>query len=72
MTATTAKRAQNIWLIREMMQTVTPDDLTDDEAAAMVEILKAAVDRKQEPIRAGVVYLDSVRSGRRARRSRRS
>jgi len=65
---TGAKRAQNIWQIRELMLTVKPDDLADDEAAAMVEILKAAEDRKQELIRAGVVYLDLVRSRRHARR----
>jgi hypothetical protein len=55
-------------MIREMMETVKPKDLTDDEAAAMVEILKAAQDRKQEPIRPGVVYLDVVRSRPRQRR----
>ena len=66
--ATSATREQNIRLIREMMETAKPKDLTDDEAAAMVEILKAAQDRKQEPIRAGVVYLDLVRSRRHARR----
>jgi hypothetical protein len=63
-TTTSVTRAQNIRLIREMMETVKPKDLTDDEAAAMVEILKAAQDRKQEPIRAGVVCLDLVRSGK--------
>jgi hypothetical protein len=67
-TATSATREQNIWQIREMMETAKPKDLTDDEAAAMVEILKAAQDRKQEPIRAGVLYLDVVRSGKRRRR----
>jgi hypothetical protein len=67
-TATSATREQNIRVIREMMETVKPKDLTDDEAAAMVAILRAAVDRKQEPIRAGVVYLDLVRSRRHARR----
>jgi hypothetical protein len=65
---TGATREQTIRLIREMMETVKPKDLTDDEAAAMVEILKAAQDRKQAPIRAGVVYLDLVRSRPHARR----
>ena len=67
-TATSAMRAENIRQIREMMVTVKPDDLTDDDAAAMAAILKAAWDRKQEPIQAGVVYLDSVRSRPRPRR----
>jgi excinuclease UvrABC ATPase subunit len=66
-TATSATREQNIWLIREMFKTVKPEHLTDDEIAAMAEILKAAQDRMQEPIRAGVVYLDLVRSRRHAR-----
>jgi len=51
-----------------MMVPVKPDDLTDDEAAAIVEILKAARDRKQGPNRGGVVHLDLVRSGQRPRR----
>jgi hypothetical protein len=52
MTTTTfsASCTENIRLIREMLKTVTPDDLSDAELAAMVEILRAAVDRKQEPI----------------------
>jgi hypothetical protein len=62
-----ATRAENIWLIREVMKTVKPDDLTDDEAAAMAEILKAASDRKQESMRARVVYLDVARSRHRRR-----
>jgi hypothetical protein len=65
--ATCATRAENIRLIREMMGPVKPDDLTDDEITAMVEILKAASDRKRET-RPGVVYLDLVRSGQRTRR----
>jgi hypothetical protein len=65
---TGATREQNIRLIRETMETVKPKDLTDDEAATMAEILKAAQDRKQERIRAGVVYLDLVRSRGHARR----
>jgi hypothetical protein len=65
--ATCATRAENIRLIREMMGPVKPDDLTDDEITAMVEILKAALDRKRET-RPGVVYLDLVRSGKRTRR----
>ena len=44
-TATGAACTENIRLIREMMVPVKPDDLTDDEAAAIVEILKAARDR---------------------------
>ena len=50
-----------------MLKMVKPNDLTDDELAAMVEILRAAAARKQEPIRAGVVHLDLVRSGQRTR-----
>jgi len=67
-TATGAACTENIRLSREMMVPVKPDDLTDDEAAAIVEILKAARDRKQGPNRGGVVHLDLVRSGQRPRR----
>jgi hypothetical protein len=67
-TATSAARTENIWLLCEMTKSVKPEHLTDDEIAAMVEILKAAQDRMQEPIRDGVVYLDLVRSRRYARR----
>ena len=66
--ATSATRAENIRLLREMTRSVKPEHLTDDEIAAMAAILKAAWDRKQEPIQAGVVYLDSVRSRPRPRR----
>jgi hypothetical protein len=66
-TTTCATRTENIRLIREMMGPVKPEDLTDDEITAMVEILKAALDRKRET-RPGVVYLDLVRSGQRTRR----
>jgi hypothetical protein len=67
-TATSATREQNIRLIRKIFDDgLKPKDLTDDELVAMVEILKAAQDRMQEPIRAGVVYLDLVRSRRHAR-----
>jgi len=69
-TATSATREQNIWLLREMFVDVKPKDLTDDELVAMLEILKAAVDRKQESLRSQVVYLDVVRSGQRRRRYR--
>jgi hypothetical protein len=54
-------------LIQELTQTVKPKDLTDDELVAMVEILRAASDRKRET-RPGVVDLDLVRSGKRTRR----
>jgi hypothetical protein len=69
MTTTTASASctENIRLIREMLKTVKPNDLTDDEIVAMVEILRAAADRKQET-QPGVVYLDLVRSGQRTRR----
>jgi hypothetical protein len=67
-TATSTTRAEDIWLIREMMVTVKPDDLTDDEIATMVAIIKAASDRKEQSIRARVVYLDVVRSRPRQRR----
>jgi len=49
------------------LKTVKPNELTDDEIVAMVEILRAAADRKQET-QPGVVYLDLVRSGQRTRR----
>jgi hypothetical protein len=48
MTTTTASASWNIRLVREMLKTVKPNDLTDDEIVAMVEILRAAADRKQE------------------------
>jgi len=64
-TTVSATRAENRWLIGEMTQTVGPSDLSDDEAAAMVDILKAALDRNQESIRARVVYLHSERRARR-------
>ena len=50
MTTTTASASctENIRLVREMLKTVKPNDLTDDEIVAMVEILRAAADRKQE------------------------
>ncbi len=69
MTTTTASAscAENIRLVREMLKTVKPNDLTDDEIVAMVEILRAAADLKQET-QPGVVYLDLVRSGQRTRR----
>jgi hypothetical protein len=67
-TATSAPRARNIERIKALMATLGgPEALIDDELVAMIEILKAASDRKQEP-RPGVVYLDSVRSGKRRRR----
>jgi hypothetical protein len=66
-TTTSATRAENIRLIRKMFEDVKPEHLTDDEIAAMVEILKAAWDRMQESTRARVVYLDSVRSRPRRR-----
>jgi hypothetical protein len=65
--ATSATRTEDIRLIREIMESVKPEHLTGDELATVVVILKAAEDRKEEPIRARVVYLDVVRSGRRAR-----
>lgn len=37
-----AMRAQNIWLIREMMRTVKPEHLTDDEIAVVVSALAPA------------------------------
>jgi len=66
--ATSATRAENIRLLREMTRSVKPEHLTDDEIAAMAAILKAAWDRKEESIRARVVYLDLVRSRPHARR----
>jgi hypothetical protein len=66
-TTTNPAREQNIRLIRRMFDDVKPQHLTDDELAAIVEVLKPAWDRMQEPI-PGVVYLDSVRSRPRARR----
>jgi hypothetical protein len=61
MTTTSAPRTENIRQIRDMMETVKPADLTDDELATMVEILRCASDRKHESC---VVYLDLVRPGR--------
>jgi hypothetical protein len=52
--------------VKWLMTGVAPEDLTHDELASMIEILKAAQDRKQEPC-PGVVYLDSARSRRRQR-----
>jgi hypothetical protein len=65
--ATCATRTENMRLIQELTQTVKPKDLTDDELVAMVEMLKAARDRKRET-RPGVVDLDLVRSVKRTRR----
>jgi hypothetical protein len=67
-TTISASCTENIRLIREMLKTVKPNDVTDDELAAMVEILRTAEARKRESIRARVVDLDLVRSGRRTRR----
>lgn len=37
-----AMRTQNIWLIREMMRTVKPEHLSDDEIAVVVSALAPA------------------------------
>lgn len=37
-----AMRVQNIWLIREMMRTVKPEHLTDEEIAVVVSALAPA------------------------------
>lgn len=56
---TTCRRDRVNAELRQLMGEVGgPDALTDDEAAAVVEILRFAWERQQEPIYPGVVYLD--------------